>query len=265
MLPLLLLACNGSGNSSPATGKPAPTMGASVELKAAVMQDGNALRITSPLPGSVVTSTLTVYGEGTAFENTFNVDLIVGGSTVASTVVNTDAPIGVLCAFTATLGFAPVSADTEAELHVYTTSPQDGHVDQSASVPLKLVPESAGRDTGTATTNMAVIHLNPDRGGAGKQVLIVGENFPANTDVEIHLGGLNTGATEHVYATFRSDAGGAIKGTFVMPEYWPNGEKILVSQVVVLANTPDFLYKATAEFNYQSDPASPLSEDNSPE
>lgn len=265
ILPLLLLACNASGNSSPATSEAVPTIAANVELKQAVTLASTNLHIAAPLPGSVVTRTLTVYGEGTAFENTFNIDLTVGGHTVANAVVTADAPIGELGAFTATLELAPVSADTDAELHVYTTSPLDGQRDQSASVPVKLVPESASGDAGTATTNTAVIHLNPDRGGAGKQVLIAGENFPAGADVEIHLGGLNTGATEHVYATFRSDAGGAIRGTFVMPEFWPNGEKILVSQVVVLANTPDFLYKATAEFNYQSDPAVLISDDNSPE
>jgi hypothetical protein len=227
----------------------------------------NTLHITSPLPGSIVTATLTVYAEGTAFENAFNIDLTVGGKTVAGTVVTTDAPIGELCAFTATLELPPVSAGTEAELHVYTTSPQDGHIDQSASVPLKLVPasEGEGQDARTAISTQALIRLSPNQGGAGKQVLIVGDNFPADGDVEIHLGGLNTGATEHVYATFRSDASGAVNGTFVMPEYWPSGEKILVSQVVVLATTPDFLYKATAEFNYDSDAASPISEDNSPE
>lgn len=111
----------------------------------------------------------------------------------------------------------------------------------------------------------AVIRLSPNRGGAGKQVLIVGDNFPADADVEIHLGGLNTGATEHVYATFRSDGSGAVRGTFLMPEYWPTGEQILVPQVVVLATTPDFLYKATAEFSYESEAGSPIPEDNSPE
>jgi hypothetical protein len=262
ILPLLLLACNASRSSLP---EAAPTTTGSIEMKQVLALGSNSLHVTSPLPGSVVTNTLTVYAEGTAFENTFNIDLLVGGQAVASAVVTTDAPIGELCAFTATLELAPVSTGTEAELHVYTTSPQDGHIDQSALVPLKLVPASASQDTGTGTTNTALIRLSPDRGGAGKQVLIVGDNFRANEDVEIHLGGLNTGATEHVYAIFRSDANGAINGTFVMPEYWPSGEKILVSQVVVLANTPDFLYKATAEFNYESDPASPLSEDNSPE
>ena len=261
ILPLLLFACNASGSTSP---EAVPTTTGSIEMKALTLSS-NTLHITSPLPGSVVTETVTVYAEGTAFENTFNIDLMVGGKAVANTVVTTDAPIGELSAFTATLELAPVSAATGAELHVYTTSPQDGHIDQSASVPLKLVPASASQDIGTTTTNTAGIRLSPDRGGAGKQVLIVGDNFPASSDVEIHLGVLNTGATEHVYATLRSDANGSINGTFVMPKYWPSGEEILVPQVVVLATTPDFRYKATAEFNYDPDAAAPLSDDNSPE
>ncbi len=264
-LPLLLLACNAPANTSPANSNVAPTTMASAEMKQAVTLGSNTLRITSPPPGSIVTRTLTVYGEGTAFENTFNVDLMAGGERIANTTVATDAPIGELCAFTATLELAPVSATTDGELRVYTTSPQDGQIDQSASVPVRLVPENSDQSTVTVTTRQAEIRLHPNRGGPGKQVLIAGDNFPANTDVEIHLGGLNTGADEHVYATFRSDGKGAVRGTFVMPEYWPSGEKILVPQVVVLATTPDFLYKATAEFNYESDPGSPQPEDNSPQ
>jgi hypothetical protein len=256
-IPLLLLACNTPGNSTPATSTALPE----IAMKQAVTLSSNTLHITSPQPGSAVTTTLTVHGEGTAYENTFNVDLTVGSERVANVVVATDAPVGELCAFTATLQLAPVTAPTDGELRVYTTSPQDGQIDQFTSVPVKLVPESATQPPITATTNLAEIRLNPNHGGAGKQVLIVGDNFPPNTGVEIHLGGLNTGATEHVYATFRSDASGAVRGAFVMPESWPTGEKILLSQIVVLATTPDFLYKATEEFAYETEPAPPLPED----
>ncbi|MDQ5823912.1 MAG: Gmad2 immunoglobulin-like domain-containing protein [Chloroflexota bacterium] len=264
VLPLLLLACNASGGTSTNSSIAVPTTVASIELKQDVIQNGDTLRIIAPLPGAVVTRTLTVQAEGTAFENTFNVDLTVGGNRVANTVVTTDSPVGELDTFTATLEFAPVSAATEAEVSVYTTSAKDGHVDQFTSVPVTLVPESAEQTTVTVTTNEAEIHLSPDRGGAGKQVLIVGDNFPADTDVQIHLGGLNTAATEHVYATLQSNGSGSIRGTFIMPEYWPNGEKILVSQVTVLATTPDFLYKATAEFNYEAEPASTAPEGDTP-
>lgn len=131
-------------------------------------------------------------------------------------------------------------------------------------VALKQVPVNDDQSTVSAITGQAALRLNPDRGGAGKQVLIVGDHFPANSDVEIHLGGLNTGATEYVYATFQSDADGSVRGTFVMPESWPNGEKILISQVVVLATTPDFLHKSTAIFNYESGPAPTVPEITSP-
>lgn len=258
IIPLLLLACNASGDASPAGSSAVPTMAASMEMKQAATLSNNTLRITSPLPGSAVTGTLTVRGEGIAFENTFNVDLVSGGTRLATSVVTTDAPLGGLCAFTATLELAPVTAATEGEIHVYTTSPRDGQLDQFASVPVTLVPENTDLSTVTATTNEAEILLSPNRGGPGKQVSIIGNHFPANTDVLVHLAGLNTGATEHVYATLRSNGGGEVKGTFVMPEYWPTGEKILVSQVTVLATTPDFLYKATAEFNFEADPSQPL-------
>ena len=264
IVPLLLLACNPNNGTSPAGSRVEPTTVAGIEMKQAVTLSSNALRITSPLPGAVVTTILTVHGEGTAFDNTFNVDLTVGGNRVANTVVTTEASVGELSTFTATLELAPVSAVTEAEVSVYTNTTGDGGSEQFASVPVMLMPEGADQSAVTITNSVAEIRLSPDRGGAGKQVLIVGDHFPANTDVQIHLGGLNTGANEHVYAILQSDGSGAVRGTFVMPEYWPNGEKILVSQVTVVATTPDFLYKATAEFNYESGPASIVPEGNTP-
>ncbi|MEA2574568.1 MAG: hypothetical protein QOH93_1866 [Chloroflexia bacterium] len=127
---------------------------------------------------------------------------------------------------------------------------------------LGITPETSIQLGGTPVTTQAEIRLNPDRGGAGKQVSIVGNNFPPDADVQIYLGGLNTGASEHVYATLRSGGDGSVRGTFEMPGYWPNGEKILVSQVTVLAATPDFLHKAAAEFNYEA--ASTEPDDNTP-
>ncbi len=264
VVPMLLLACNPNSNSSSLGASVQPTTVASIEMKQDIAQDSNSLRITSPVSGAVITRTLTVRGEGTAFENTFNVDLTVDGNRVANTVVTTDAQVGELGTFTATLELAPVSVVTEGEVSIYTTSAQDGHLDQFASVPVTLVPENADQTTVTVTTQEAEIHLSPDRGGAGTQVLVMGNNFPANTEVQIHLGGMNTGATEYVYVTLQSSDSGAVRGTFAMPEYWPNGEKILVSQVTVLATTPDFLYKATAEFNYESEPAPAAPEGNTP-
>lgn len=121
-----------------------------------------------------------------------------------------------------------------------------------------------GQIVPTSTNTEVTIRLNPERGGAGKQVRIMGDHFPPGTEVQIRLSGLNSGASDHVYATFQSDAEGVFNGIFVMPENWDGGEKILLPQVVILATTPDFLYKATAIFNYEQGTVVPMSNDTNP-
>lgn len=143
-------------------------------------------------------------------------------------------------------------------------SPTAGTLAELRSVPLTQATEDATQVPPTITNTEVAIRLNPERGGAGKQVLIVGDHFPPDTEVQIRLSGLNSGASDHVYATFQSDSQGVFNGTFVMPETWASGEKILLPQVVILATTPDFLYKATAIFNYDQGIVAPVSDDASP-
>lgn len=217
----------------------------------------NSLRIAEPLPGTVLTNSVTVRGEGRAFENTILVEVTAGGQVLGKEIVTTAAEMGQVGEFTVTVKLTPVAAPTDGTLRIYTESPVDGSIDQQTSVPIKLVP----LDTPATLTVQPSIRLAPDSGKAGTEVVVSGEGFPAGGDVEIRLGGLQTSATQQVYATTQADNMGAIKASFTIPERWPNGDTIVQPQVVVLASTPDLVTKASAIFEYGSEGAPPPKEE----
>jgi hypothetical protein len=216
----------------------------------------NSLRIAEPLPGTVVTSSVTVRGEGRAFENTILVEITAGGQVLGKEIVTTAAEMGQVGEFTVTVKLTPVAAPTDGTLTIFTESPVDGSIDQQTSVPVKLMP----LDTPATLTVQPSIHLAPGSGKGGTVVVVTGEGFPASGDVQIRLGGLQTGATQQVYAATQADKMGAIKASFAMPERWPNGDAIVQPQVVVLASTPDLVTKAIAIFEYGSDEVTPPQE-----
>lgn len=125
-----------------------------------------------------------------------------------------------------------------------TSSPVNSNNERAQAEPSRISAE-------------ANLSLSPDHGGAGRRVTVMGSGFPPNSQVEIRLGGLNTGATEVSYATLQGDESGAINGAFTMPERWPNGDRIAISQVMVIATTRDFMNKASAVFNYEADGTAP--------
>src|SRR6476469_3641651 len=96
------------------------------------------------------------------------------------------------------------------------------------------------------------IRIAPTHGKAGTVVTVVGGGFPAGAEVDIHIGPLNSGATSMVYAATEAGQHGNIQASFVMPAQWPNGEPINISQVLVIAATPDFADKATTPFAYDA-------------
>ena len=81
---------------------------------------------------------------------------------------------------------------------------------------------------------------------------VVGSGFPSGTEVDIRLGGPNSGVTTELYASTRAAQHGNIQVSFKMPDKWPNGEKIVLPQILVLASTPDFAQKATAMFEFET-------------
>lgn len=245
------VACAGTQQSTPTSSGMKSPRSSGVE---------NSLRISLPLPGTVITSTqVAVHGEGSASENTMLVAIQAEGRTLAEEIISAEAEVGQAVSFTITLNIAPVDAELDAQVVLYTTSTKDGSVDQRASVPVKFVPSDsmtgmelqAKRVVGTEVA-APVIRLLPDEGKAGTRVEIVGEGFPASSDVEIRLAGPNTAATERPYASTSAHVSGEIKVAFSLPETWPNGDPILRSSLSVVASAPDFVEKAAASFTYES-------------
>jgi hypothetical protein len=112
--------------------------------------------------------------------------------------------------------------------------------------------------TGTVASNCPStgtpsISILPKHGKPGTLVTVIGSGFPAGCPVEIRLSSENSGATTQVYASTEASAStGYVQASFRMPDRWPNGESIVIPQVLIVAATPDFLEKATTPFAYEA-------------
>jgi hypothetical protein len=212
---------------------------------AAFNGSSGAIEIAQPLPGTVVTNTVTVFGTGQVGASEYHIGVESEGRYLAETTVTPSSaePTG---AFTVTLRFDPVAAPADGQITVYTTSGADGAVMEQAIVPVRLAPANIQAISGP------VIHLSPNTGKAGTPVAVLGEGFPAGRTVEIRLSGVSTEATEHAYASGTTGSSGDFKLAFTMPAYWPSGDPILAPQVLVVASTPDFVSTATAIFGYNA-------------
>jgi hypothetical protein len=121
-------------------------------------------------------------------------------------------------------------------------------------------PAQATATTPTSTiashcpsTGTPSISILPKHGKAGTLVTVIGSGFPAGCPVEIRLSSENSGATTQVYAsTEAAPTTGYVQASFRMPDRWPNGESIVIPQVLIVAATPDFLEKATTSFAYEA-------------
>jgi hypothetical protein len=248
-------ACDGVGIfSGSSTGQtPGPASSRVPVTNTAVLAGSvgpNTLRIYEPSQGAQIAEKVTVRGEGIAFENTINVQVVANGATLGQTTVTTDAPPGDVGTFETVVDIAATRDDADGSIVIYTTSPKDGSVDQRAVVPVRVLAH--GRVTPTsAYTTQPTIRISPLRGRAGTEITVVGGGFPPASTVEIRLGTLNSGANSQVYATTQVGQHGTIQVSFIMPHNWPNGEPIIIPRLVVLASTPDYLVKATAEFSYE--------------
>jgi len=222
------------------------------------VQVRNTLAISEPLPSTFIGEKVTIKGEGMAFENTIVVEVISGQGLLGRGIVTTEAQPGQVGHFITTISVAPVAEDTAGLVTIYTTSPVDGTVDQRASVPVTIRASEQPETPGTRTVPVAKpnIRINPTRGRPGTEITVVGGNFPPNTEVQIRLSSLNLGAAPEIYATTEAGQHGNIQASFVMPDRWPSGELIDIPEVLVLASTPDFVVKATAQFALES-PATP--------
>lgn len=215
---------------------------------ASITSANGAIRIVYPLPGTVVTNTVTIQGTSQVAGAEYHVGVEARGLYLAEETLAAE-DIGPSGAFSVTLSFDPVTQPVDGEVIVYTTEAEGGSVDQQAIVPVKLAP------AGTRTFGGPVIHLSPDNGKPGTPVVVIGEGFPSNSIVEIRLSGVSTEATEQAYASGRTDSYGAFKLSFTMPAFWPSGDPILAPEVLIVASTPDFVTKATAVFAFGSSAA----------
>src|SRR5687768_14822848 len=165
----------------------------------------NSLKLFAPLPGEEITGTVTVHGEGRAFENTILAEVRAGGATLGRNIVTTTADIGQVAEFTTTIRFEPVTVETEGVVIIYTESAKDGSIDQSASVRVRLLPGDAQP---TRAGGQPFIKITPPSGNGGTSVLVQGTGFPDGEVVEIRIGGLNTSATSEAYANVTAGKGG---------------------------------------------------------
>lgn len=102
----------------------------------------------------------------------------------------------------------------------------------------------------------------PDTGGAGTEVTATGGGFPANTRVNLYLGGIAQASAlsagdAQVRASTTTDRNGLFSMTFDMPATWPDGTPLEAGRLVVLVATEDFETEASAVFEYVPGPTTP--------
>jgi hypothetical protein len=213
----------------------------------------NTLGIAEPLPNATISDQVTVRGSGEAGDNTVTVEVVAGDVTLGKSVVNITGNAGETGTFVTTVAIAPVKTDTEGLVTIYTRSTSDNSIDQRASVPVRLL---AHGNTGATKVrgNQPNIRISPSRGRSGTEVTVVGGGFPAGSQVQIRLGGQNSGTGSEVYAETEAGQHGNIQASFIMPDKWPNGEAITLDKVVIVASTPDFVNKATAQYSLDTGP-----------
>jgi hypothetical protein len=111
-------------------------------------------------------------------------------------------------------------------------------------------PQPTALSTANPTSDQPVIILYPNEGGAGTQVTLTGAGFPANMNLEVHIGIPNAGFGEQAYAKTTSDTKGNVSLNFSMPGQWPDGAPIHDSKLIVVLSNPDGSVKGLAPFNF---------------
>jgi hypothetical protein len=94
---------------------------------------------------------------------------------------------------------------------------------------------------------------NPDSGGAGTRVTVTGGGFPANTALNLFLGGVvRTSAADAAppVANTVTDGNGNFTASFTMPSQWPDGQPITTGKLLILVATSNFGVEASATFDF---------------
>ncbi len=95
------------------------------------------------------------------------------------------------------------------------------------------------------------IVVEPTSGGAGTEVAVSGEGFPAGVEISIRLGPPDVGASPLAYATTTATEKGVFFTSFILPEKWPDEVAIVEEELLIIALIADGSVKATARFDYQ--------------
>ncbi|MBV7338630.1 hypothetical protein KFU94_62515 [Chloroflexi bacterium TSY] len=123
-------------------------------------------------------------------------------------------------------------------------------------------PTSTPTHTPTSTPTVPsnpYAEASPKQGGPNVGVTVFGGGFPANTQVNLHLGTFdgqvgNEGGTIVTYATTQTDAVGNYRMTFTTPETWPDGTRLPSSKILLLVTTNEFEPQASAIYDYAAPP-----------
>lgn len=103
----------------------------------------------------------------------------------------------------------------------------------------------------------------PSQGPAGTLVSVSGGGFPANTPINLYLGGLVrandlAAGQANVYASGTTDRNGNYSLQFTMPSAWPDGAPIEPGRLVILVATNGFGVEASATFEFTAPQPTPV-------
>lgn len=104
---------------------------------------------------------------------------------------------------------------------------------------------------GIVAPQEASVAVDPTSGAAGTEVIVIGEGFPANIEINIRLGPPEVGASPEAYATTITTETGAFVTAFAIPDKWPDETPIVDEELLIIALIPDGSVKATVPFDYQ--------------
>jgi hypothetical protein len=103
-------------------------------------------------------------------------------------------------------------------------------------------------------TPNASIDISPSSGGAGTSIRVSGDGFPANSEVNLYLGSLDSqvggNAGDRIYASTNTDRRGNYSMAFTMPSQWPDGSSIPSGRVAIVVANSDFSIVAGGSFNF---------------
>jgi len=116
-------------------------------------------------------------------------------------------------------------------------------------------PTRTPTPTATPATRNPYADANPSSGQTGSQVTVSFGGFPANTAVNLYLGGYvraADAASSTIYASGASDRFGNGSISFTVPATWPDGSSIQSGKLALLVATINFGVSAATDFDVRA-------------